>query len=282
MIELGKIQNLIISNITKFGAYLTKNEDKLSDTDDKVLLPTKFLPENADIGDIIEVFVYKDSSDRIIATTKKPYIVLGETSYLMVKEVTKIGAFLDWGLEKDLLLPYSEQTVGVNRGDSYLIRLYVDKSNRLCASMKLYDHLDTCHNYKKGDTAKGIIFDKNDNYGYFVAIDNKYLGMISKKEAYGNLYIGKEIDARIINVRDDNKLELAVRAKTKDQILIDADKIVDMMKSSGGKLPFTENDSPENIKRQIGMSKAQFKRAIGHLLKENKVVKYGEEIVFTN
>ena len=267
MIELGKYQMLEVVKKTKFGLYLAKQGNAKT----TVLLPSKEAPENASIGDLINVFIYKDSMDRIIATTKQVPVTVGELAVLKVKEVGKIGAFLDWGLAKDLLLPYKEQTRKLKEGDSVLISLYVDKSERLCATMKVYDLLSTDSGYKKDDIVTGFVYDKNDTLGLFVAVDNKYLAMIPKKELYTPINIGDTITARVISVREDGKLNLSLRDKAYIQISTDSEIILDKLKASGGFLPFSDSSNPEEIKDEFKLSKNAFKRAIGKLYKEGLI-----------
>lgn len=265
MINIGKYQKLEVKRIVDFGVYL--GDDEL-----QVLLPKKQVPQGAKPGDEIEVFVYRDSSDRLIATVNKPFVTVGELAMLTVKQTTKIGAFLEWGLEKDLLLPFKEQTTNVQAGEEYLIALYVDKSNRLCATMKLYDYLSNTTPYEKEDIVKGIVYNYNPEYGVFVAVDNKYHGMIQNKEATRKLKIGEKIEARVISVREDGKLDLSVRQKSYLQIEKNADIIYRRIGELGGILPYTDKASPEVIKDDFQMSKNDFKKAIGRLLKENKVI----------
>ena len=175
MIELGKVQMLQVIRLTQIGAYLNSSEEKNSED---ILLPKNQMPPELNIGDDIEVFVYNDSEDRIISTVKKPKLTLGEMAVLKVVETTKIGAFLDWGLEKDLLLPFKEQEGDVKKDAEYLVALYVDKSNRLCATMKIYNLLSSASPYKKNDRVHGIIYSFNSQFGHFVAVDNKYHGLI--------------------------------------------------------------------------------------------------------
>ena len=267
MIQLGEKQVLEVVRRKEFGVYVAeagKNEES-------ILLPTKSVPAGCKVGDEIEVFVYRDSSDRLIVTTAEPKITLGQIASLEVKEVTKIGAFLDWGLEKDLLLPYKEQTCRVEAGRSYLVALYIDKSNRLCATMKIYDYLSTEHDYKKDDTVKGILYQVNDEIGAFVAVDGHYHGMIPKKNYHGGHRVGSEVEARVVNVRMDGKMELSLNQKAYLQMDVDADTIMKLLESYSGVLPFTEKATPQVIERETGMSKAAFKRAVGRLLKTGKI-----------
>ena len=271
---LGKKRRLMIVKEVEFGVYL-------GNKDDKVLLPKKQVPKDVEVGDPVEVFLYKDSSDRLIATTQEPKITLDELAVLKVADTGRIGAFLDWGLEKDLLLPFKEQTAKVKKGDQVLVALYVDKSERLCATMKVYEKLETDSPYKKDDHVEGIVYERSDNFGVFVAIDNKYSALIPKREAYGgHLQVGDKVHARVIKVREDGKLDLSVREKAFIQMDADAELIVKRMEEQGGKLPFTDKADPEKIKKELGLSKNAFKRAVGRLLKENKVIITEKSIEF--
>lgn len=262
--NLGKKVSLKIVKQVDFGVYLGNSEEK-------VLLPKKQVPKGVETGDPVEVFLYKDSSDRLIATTNEPKITMGEIKALKVADTGKIGAFLDWGLEKDLLLPFREQTAKVRKGDEVLVSLYIDKSDRLCATMKVYDMLRQDSPYQKDDRVKGIIYDTSDNFGVFVAVDDCFSALIPKREAFGSLRVGERIQARVIRVREDGKLDLAVREKSFMQMDADAGMIWERLKENGGKLPFTDKAEPERIKAEFGLSKNAFKRAVGRLLKEGKI-----------
>jgi len=267
MFKLGENQELTVGKKVEFGVYLTDGEAR----DERILLPKKQVPDNAEIGSKINVFVYKDSSDRLIATTNKPLLTMGAPAVLRVAQVNKMGAFLDWGLEKDLFLPYKQQTRKVKEGEEVLVALYIDKSERLCATMNVYKQLRTDSPYKAGDDVSGVIYEDSDNYGMFVAVDNIFSAIIPKNEEYGNLRIGDQIRARVTKVRDDGKLNLSVREKAHVQMYSDMDIILDLLDRFSGVLPFTEKASPEVIKRETGMSKNEFKRAVGHLYKERKI-----------
>ena len=270
MIELGVKQKLYIDHKTDFGVYLSDTPER-NGKSDCVLLPKKQVPQNAKIGDEVEVFVYRDSKDREIATTNMPKLQLGELAVLEVAQVNNIGGFMYWGLEKDLLLPYSEQIVKVQKGDKYLVGLYVDKSDRLCATMKVYDFLRTDSPYKKDDHVEGIIYETSDNFGVFVAVDDCYSALIPKREAFGRLRVGDRVSARVLKVREDGKLDLSVREKAFLQMDADAAMIMKRMEEYGGKLPFNDKADPEVIKQEFGLSKNAFKRAVGRLLKEGHI-----------
>jgi len=269
MISIGEIQKLKVKRSTSFGVYLTDLEGK--NRNEEILLPKREVPKNLKAGDTIEVFIYRDSEDRLITTTRRPKITLGEVGLLRVKDITKIGAFLDWGLEKDLLLPFKEQTMKLIKGKKYLVGLYVDKSDRLCATMKIKDFLRTDSPYKENDWVKGTIYSINEDMGAFVAVDNKYHGMIPKKELIGVYAPGEEVELRVTKVREDGRLDLSLRDKSYLQIDKDAERILEKIKEKGGFLPLNDNSSPEEIKKQLNMSKSSFKKAVGRLLKERKI-----------
>lgn len=262
--SLGKVVRLRVVKQVEFGVYL-------GDEEHRVLLPKKQVEEGVKVGDEIDVFLYKDSMDRWIATTAKPKLVLDEIGVLKVKEVAKIGAFLDWGLEKDVLLPFREQTGKLQEGQDVLVRLYVDKSQRLCGTMKVYPYLETNSPYEKDDQVEGRVYDKSDQFGVFVAVDDRYSGLIPKREVFGDLPIGSKISARVTKVKEDGKLDLSVRKKAFLQIDEDAEALLELLEKKGGKFSFTEKSSPEKILEETGLSKNSFKRAIGRLLKENKI-----------
>lgn len=268
MIKLGEKQKLTVVKQVEFGVYLAPSVDEVQE---KVLLPVKQVPENIQIGDELEVFLYKDSKDRLIATTKEPKLVMGQIAELTVSQVNKFGAFLDWGLEKDLMLPYKQQLVKVQQGDQVLVTLYIDKSDRLCATMNVYPSLRTDSPYKKDDSVSGRVYTISDEFGAFVAVDNMYSALIPKKELYGKVQVGDSITARVTDVRSDGKLNLSIREKAYLQIEKDAQEILSIIDSYDGVLPFNDKVSPEIIKRETGMSKNEFKRAVGTLLKAGKI-----------
>ena len=266
-LRLGEIQKLEIVKKVEFGVYLAESDRE----EERVLLPIKQVPAGANIGDVMEVFLYKDSKDRMIATTKRPKLILGEVALLNVAQVGKIGAFLDWVLEKDLLLPFKQQRGRVREGDQVLVSLYVDKSERLCATMNVYESLLAGSSYQKEDRVTGRVYEISNNFGAFVAVDDKYSALIPKKELFGEVELGQVISARVIKVQEDGRLLLSIRDKAYLQIDKDAEKILSLLDSYEGSLPFTDKSAPEVITHETGMSKNEFKRAIGHLLKEKKI-----------
>lgn len=271
MMELGKMQILEVIKEKDFGVYLAEPGTGSNSMEKGVLLPKKMIPEGTKIGSQLEVFLYKDSEDRIIATTTVPKLSLGETAVLEVRDTSKIGAFLDMGLEKDLFLPFKEQTHQVRKGEHVMVALYIDKSKRLAATMKVYPFLRTDAPYHTGDEVNGFIFQINPELGAFVAVDEKFQGMIPKRELFGGFKVGQEVHARVTKVREDGKLDLSAREKAHNQIFTDADLVMQVIQEFDGVLPFNDKASPEVIAREFKLSKNAFKRAVGHLLKEGKI-----------
>lgn len=281
MILLGKMQTLRVARKTDFGLYLSsegieKDASFVPDKKEVVDVPSILLPKkqtnNEQIGDTIEVFVYKDSEDRPIATTTRPYLVMGEVARLTVKEVTGIGAFLDWGLAKDLFLPFKEQTFRVQKGDSVLVSLYIDKSSRLCATAKIYNMLSAGSPYQPNDQVRGTVYEIIDAFGAYVAVDDRFSALIPKKELFTTLKPGTEVQARVTKVQPDGRLVLAIREKSYLQMDKDCEIIYDALCKAGGFLPYHDKTSPELIKVKFGLSKNAFKRAIGHLQKDGKLL----------
>lgn len=273
MIKTGYKQKLKVVKKVEFGIYLAE-EGAGDSADERVLLPNSRVPEGTKIGSELEVFIYRDSEDRQIATLTEPALTIGGLARLKVVQVTKIGAFLSWGLEKDLFLPYAQQTYKVSEGDEILVTMYADKSDRLCAKMDVYRSLEDVSPYKKDDTVTGTLYLISNNFGAFVAVDDRYSALIPKKEMFGSaekLVPGQKVTARVAKVMDDGRLQLAVRDKGYIQRNEDADKILDLIKASGGKLDFYDKSNPELIRERTGMSKNEFKRAVGKLLKEDRI-----------
>lgn len=275
MIEIGKWQTLKVIRSKEFGIYLAENEgDK-----DAVLLPRKQVPEDLKAGGEIEVFVYLDSSDRPIATVNKPLITLGEVEKLRVASVGNIGAFMDWGLEKDILMPFKEMVGKVREDKEYLVYMYMDKSSRPCVSMKLYEHLSTDSPYEKGEQVEGYVYQVNENLGAFVAVDNKYQGLIPKQELHQKVHVGDVLSLRVSEVREDGKLNLSMAKLSYQQMEEDSEMVYQAILSFDGVLPFTDKASPAVIEREMGLSKNAFKRAVGRLLKEKRIEIHEKSIV---
>lgn len=268
MILLGEKQKLVIVKKVDFGVYLAVSRET---SEERVLLPVKQVPEGSEIGDELEVFIYRDSEDRLIATTREPKLQMGQIAELTVAQVGKLGAFLDWGLEKDLFLPFREQRGEIRQGRQVLVTLYIDKSDRLCATMNVYEALRTDSPYQAEDRVRGRVYELSDNFGAFVAVDNQYSALIAAKELYGDVTLGADIEARVLRVREDGRLDLSVREKAYLQMDVDAEKILALLDSYEGALPFNDKAAPEVIRHETGMSKNEFKRAVGRLLKQGKV-----------
>ncbi|MCR5387861.1 MAG: RNA-binding protein [Lachnospiraceae bacterium] len=264
----GEYKSLKIIKFTDFGCYLAE-DDK---SEERVLLPKAQLPKEAKTGDEMRVFLYLDSKDRLIATVNKPLITLGKLAALKVVDTGKIGAFLDWGLEKDLLLPFGEMEGTPKIGDKILVTLYIDKSGRLCASQRHLYHLMSQNSpYIIGDDVSGRVYEFSDNFGTFVAVDDKYSAMLPKSEGHDDLKIGDVILARVTAVKEDGKLDITRREKAHIQMDKDAENLLKLIDSYAGVLPFTEKATPEVIMRETGLSKAAFKRAVGRLYKERRI-----------
>ena len=261
--KLGEKQVLMMEKEVDFGVYLGTESEH-------VLLPKKQVPRGLEPG---------DSRDRLIATTNEPKLTLGGLAILEVIDTGKNGAFLDWGLEKDLFLPFREQTTPVKKGDNILVSLYIDKSARLCATMKVYEKLSCDSPYQKDDMVEGIVYELSDRFGVFVAVDGKYSALIPKREVYHTYRVGETIRARVAAVKDNGKLDLSVREKAFIQMDVDAAKLVEYMEKNGGRIPFTDKASPETIRGEFEMSKNEFKRAVGRLLKEKKIEIREKDIV---
>ena len=268
MLKIGETQTLIIEKQVPFGVYLAEEGGE-----ERVLLPKLQVPAGAAVGDKVEVFLYRDSEDRMIATCRRPKLQLGQVGWLDVVQVARIGAFLDWGLDKDLLLPFREQPRNrVPEGQEVLVAVYLDKSGRLCATMNVYPYLRTDSPYTAGDQVTGTVYETSRNFGAFVAVDSIYSALIPKKELVRDIRIGETVSARVTAVKADGKLDLSIREKGYLQMDTDMARILARLQAEGGTLTLSDKSSPEEIREQMGMSKNEFKRAIGHLYKEGKIV----------
>ncbi len=269
MYNLGEFQKLIIKRFKNNGAYIGLKDVKNEKLD--ILLPKKEILETDKVDDEIEVFVYKDNQSRFVATRKKTKISLGKLETLEVMDISKIGAFLDWGLEKELFLPFKEQTMKLEKGRKYLVALYIDKSERLCATMKIRDYLTSDSPYKEGEWVEGIVYSIHKDYGAFVAVDKKYDAMIENKDIIGVLEIGEPINFRISKVKKDGRLNLVLKNLSHVEINDNAEILFNIIKNRGGFLDLNDKSEPEKIKEICGMSKSSFKKAVGRLLKNKKI-----------
>jgi len=266
MIEIGKYNTLKIARITKVGLYLT---DQVTD----VLLPNKYLPQNYKIGDDLVVFVYLDHEERPVATTLEPYILLNEFSLLRVNYVNQLGAFLNWGMEKDLFVPFKEQARPMEQGKRYLVYMYLDpKSNRLVASSKTNQFLNNENLSIEEGEEVDLIVSHITEVGINVIINEKHKGLLYKNEVYDDdLRTGDRIVGYIKHIRPDGKIDVSIQKLGFEKVEPSAQIILDELKASRGFLRLNDNSHPEDIKTVLKMSKKTFKKAIGTLYKEKKI-----------
>lgn len=275
MLALGKINTLTVKKQVKFGFYL----DGLSWGE--ILLPNNVAPAGLQIGQLLDVFLYLDSEDQLIATTERPKIKVGEVAQLEVVATTKVGAFVNWGLKKDLLVPFSEQQIPLKEGQKYLLYCYVDNSNRIVASTKLDRHLHKAPpSYQPGDKVSIIISEQTD-IGYKAVVNHQHWGVLYKNEVFKPLKRGDKLHAFIVKVRDDGKIDLRLNASTYKQAQQLTEQIVQKLMQNGGKLALTDKSSPELIYQTFGVSKKAYKQAIGTLYKEKRIVIFKHGIVLT-
>ncbi|MGL5053638.1 MAG: CvfB family protein [Cetobacterium sp.] len=275
MVKVGKRQAMKINNFSSKGAHLDAGT---GDSTDNILLPNNELEgKNLEIGDELDVMIYRDSEDRLTATFRKTALTVGTIGKLHVTDINEqLGAFLDWGLKKELLLPHAQMDGVVKNGDEVLVGIYEDSKGRLSATMKIYSFLMPNKDYKKNDFVEGTVYRINPEIGIFVAVDNRYYGLIPTSECYKKFAIGEEIQARVMRVREDGKIDLAMRELAFVQMDKDGEKLMAKMKILKTHFRFNDDSSPESIKEYFGMSKKAFKRAMGRLLKEGKVEKTEE------
>lgn len=276
MIKIGKRQKMIVDRFTSVGAYLNEVEKEGEELEDiSILLPNNELEERElKEGDEVEVLIYMDSEDRPVATFRKTEALVGTLAKLEVTDVNpKLGAFMDWGLKKELLLPRGQQEIPVEVGKKYLVGIYEDSKGRLSATMKIYKFLLPSTSIKKNDIVSGTVYRIEPNIGVFVAVEDRYFGLIPKIEYFKDYKVEDEIEARVIRVREDGKIDLTPRERAYIQIDEDAELILGKMRLLGDSFGFTDKSSPEEIIDYFNMSKKAFKRAMGNLLKNGKVEK---------
>lgn len=262
--EIGKYAKLTVSKKVGLGYMLNSKQGE------ETLLPAIFTPENIKIGDKLKVFIYRNSRNEIVATTQKPNIVLNEFSFLEVKSNTDHGTFLDWGLDKDLFVPFSEQTSKMKEGNWYLVYLYFDKkSERLAATTKTNKFIESENvDLKTGEEVSILVAEKRE-LGYSVIIDNKYKGLVYSNEVFRVINPGDKMNAYVKNVREDGKVDISLQRLGYKNIGSDAEKIVEKLQENDGTLYLNDKSEPEDIQFALQMSKKAFKRAIGNLYKQN-------------
>jgi len=277
LIEIGKYNDLEILRETSVGLYLGEPDGE------DVLLPNKYCPEQYEVGQSLRVFVYPDNEGRKIATTLIPKVLVNEFAFLQVKAVEKVGAFLDWGLDKDLLVPFREQRQRMEKGRWYIVYMYIDeKTDRLVATNKIEQRLDnTALEVSEGDEVELLVMQKTD-LGYSAIIENRYKGLIYENEIFRELNIGEQVTGYIKSIRDDNKIDLSLQPQGYKQARDPhTELILRKLMENGGSLPYHDKSPPEEIYEGLGISKKAFKRAVGALYKERKIEISGKGIRFT-
>jgi len=266
MAAIGLLNKLEVVKLVDFGVYLD------GDQHGEILMPKKYVPENCKVGDFLEVFIYLDSEDRLVATNEKPYAMVGDFASLKVVSTTPIGAFVDWGLSKDLLVPFREQKIPMEEGRSYLIFVYIDhESQRIVGSSKLDKFLDNLPvDYEEGEEVDLIIADKTD-LGYKAIVDNSHWGLIFKNEVFQPLRSGDRMKGFIKKIRPDEKIDLVLQKPGYEKIDDIAQTVLDKLKESGNFLAVNDKTPPDEISKIFGISKKNFKKAIGSLYKQRLI-----------
>jgi hypothetical protein len=265
LINVGAYNELEVVKELDFGIYLKEGEAE-------ILMPTKWVPQGTKIGDKLNVFIFRDSDDRLIATTIEPYVIADSFAFLEAKQVNQIGAFLDWGMDKDLLVPFREQPYRMEPGKSYVVFAFVDEqTNRMVASAKLNRYIQNDNiELRDGDIVDLLIYSETD-MGFNAIINNRYSGLIYKNEIYEDIRVGDKIKGFVKHVREDNKIDLSLQ-KSGFELVDDVKwRILNTMKQNEGFLALTDNSSPEEIKAKFQISKKAFKKAVGALYRERLV-----------
>jgi predicted RNA-binding protein (virulence factor B family) len=268
MVSIGKTNTLRIIKEVDFGIYLDGGK-----TFGEILLPIRYVPKNVQVDDDIEVFIYFDSEDRVIATTETPYAQVGEFAFLEVVDVNNTGAFMNWGLTKDLLLPYDEQTHRPEVGKSYVVYILQDgTTGRPIASMKIRDFLDdeSLNEFKVGQEVSLMSANKTD-LGYQMIINNTHVGLLHQHEAIRNLKHGEKLQGFIQNIREDRKIDVCLHLKPSEKTGEITDLILYKLKANGGSLALHDKSDPKDIQKTFGISKGMFKKALGALYKQKKI-----------
>ena len=267
MADLGKLNKLTVIKKLDFGIYLDGGDDG------EILMPRRYVPENCSIGDELDVFVYLDSDDMLIATTEVPKAMVGECATLRVVDVNRIGAFLDWGLPKDLLVPYSEQEKPMQVGRSYVVYLYIDQaSERITATAKLDRFIgDTSPYYKEQQQVELLICGRTD-LGYRAVVDGGTIGLLFNSDVFKPIAIGQKMTGYIKHIREDKKLDLCLQLVTREALDSLSKKIIAFLEAEGGTSTLTEKSAPDVISSQFGVSKSSYKKALGKLYKKRMIL----------
>lgn len=271
-IKLGEYNLLEVVKEVDFGVYLDGSEDG------EILLPTRYVPQGCKPGDVLNVFIYLDMDERLIATTLQPYVKVGEFACLEVAWVNQYGAFLDWGLMKDLFVPFREQKMKMLKGNSYVVHVHLDEdSYRIVASAKIEKYLSKdMPEYNAGDEVEILIWQKTD-LGYKIIVDNKFGGMIFKNEIFTDVRIGMKMPAYIKQVRPDGKIDLELQKGGVKKVEDFADTLLEYIRGNGGSTPLNDKTESDVIYNTFGVSKKTFKKAVGDLYKKRLIVLEGEQ-----
>lgn len=267
MIKIGQMNTLTVVKQVEFGVFLDGGDEY-----SHILLPKRYVPSSLAVGDSINVFIYFDSEDQLIATTEKPFAEVGQFAKLKCVNANRIGAFMHWGLPKDLLVPFSEQRMRFEEEKSYLVYVYTDKaSGRIVGTTKYNKYLDkTPARYKIGEQVHVTVLERTD-LGYKCAINDRHSGLIFHADIFGKLFVGKNLNAYIKEIREDGKINLSLQRLGKGKVDDAAEKIMKVLARKGGFLPVGDKSSPEQIFELFRTSKATFKKTIGSLYKDKKI-----------
>jgi len=267
MIETGRLNHLNVVKHVDFGVYLDGGRAG------EILLPGRYVPDPCSVGDAVEVFIYRDSEDRLIATTEQPYAMVGEFALLKVVDVTALGAFLDWGLPKDLLVPFPEQKPRMEQDKSYVVRIYLDEdSDRIVGSARLDDflHRESDNEFKAGEAVSIFISNKSD-LGYQVIVDNTHWGLLHHSEVARPLRRGQRLDGFIKHIREDDRIDLCLHVKASEKTDDIAQIIMRALQKNDGFIPVTDKSRPDKIQERFGISKKMYKKAVGALYKKKVI-----------
>ena len=267
MTEIGQYNRLKVVKAVDFGVYLDGDERG------EILMPKRYVPEACNIGDDIDVFIYRDSEDRLLATTDKPYAVVGEFALLKVVDVTRIGAFMDWGLPKDLLVPFPEQKPRMEVGKSYIVRIYLDdESQRIVGSSRLDDflHTESDDEFVAGEKVSLLIANRSE-LGYQAIIEHSHWGLLHHHEVAQPLRRGQRMDGYIKQVREDHRIDLCLHLKARDKTDTIAQQILQALRKNDGFIPVSDKSSPQVILQHFNTSKGMYKKAVGALYKQKRI-----------
>jgi len=267
MIKVGKINKLSITKEVDFGLYLDGGDKG------EILMPARYAPKEFEIGDEVEVFIYLDSEDRLVAVTDIPHCEVGQCAHLKVTSSSPFGAFMDWGLQKDLLVPFKEQLIPMLVGNSYAVYLYIDVTGRIAASSKLSDFLkeEEGFNFRKGQEVSLLIARQND-FGYKAVINNEYMGLIHNIDILQPIKVGDKMNGYIKNIREDGKIDLTLQGQGGESINNLSQDILDFIKDEGGEISITDKSPPDIIYNTFNASKSHYKRALGKLYKKRLII----------